>query len=121
MIIDDRDGKSIEYLAMPIDVIRDGDMPVPDIDFEETEGLDGVIRGYISVKWQKIIDKMIMKKYDVAGHIVFAGCPSDETSAEADGTLVCTDKSIYTVLHPVEEWMERHIIELPQEVSVPNS
>lgn len=112
MIIDGREGQSIEYLAMPVEVIKDGDIRVPDIDHEEAEGFDGVIRDYISVKWQEIKDDMVMKKYDVVGHIVFAGCEPSETLKEEDGTLVCNDKSIFTVLHPAEEWVEKHVIEL---------
>ncbi len=111
MIIDNRDGRAIEYIAMPIEVIKDGDMPVPDIDYEETEGFDGVTRGYIAVKWQKE-NGNFMKKYDVVGHIVRAGCQLSETSESEDGQLQCTDKSIYTVLHPAEEWVEQHVIEL---------
>lgn len=114
MIIDNRDGKSIEYLAMPIEVIKDGDMPVPDIDYEEAKGFDGVTRDYISVKWQKVKDGMFMKKYDVVGHIVMAGCELSDTLKEEDGTLSCNDKSIYTVLHPAEEWVDKHVIELPK-------
>lgn len=114
MIIDNRDGKGIEYLAMPIDVIKDGDMPVPEIDYEEAEGFDGVTRDYISVIWQKIKDGSVMKKYDVAGHIVKAGCEIPETSRGEDGQLQCTDKSIFVVLHPAEEWVEQHVVELPK-------
>ena len=112
MIIDDREGRSIEYLAMPVEVIKDGDIRVPEIDHEEAEGFDGVIRDYISVKWQEIKDGMVMKKYDVVGHIVFAGCEPSETSKGEDGALSCTDKSIFTVLHPAEEWVDKHVIEL---------
>ena len=112
MIIDNRDGQDIEYLAMPIDVIKDGDIRVPDIDYEEAEGFDGATRGYISVNWQEIKDDMVMKKYDVVGHIVFAGCEPSETSTGEDGVLACNDKSIFKVLHPAEEWVEKHVVEL---------
>jgi hypothetical protein len=112
MIIDERDNKIIEYLAMPIEVIKDGDMPVPEIDYEETEGFDGVTRSYISVKWQKVKDGNIVKKHDVAGHIVMTGCEIHETSKGEDGQLQCIDKSVYTVLHPAEEWVEQHVITL---------
>lgn len=96
---------------MPIEVIKDGDMPVPEIDYEETEGFDGIIKSYISVKWQNIKDSDIMKKYDVAGHIAIAGCTLQETSI-MDGSITCTDKSIFKVLHPAEEWVKEHVIEL---------
>lgn len=113
MIIDSRDGRSIEYLAMPVEVIKGADISVPDIDYEETEGLDGIIRGYISVKWQKVKDGDSVRKYDIVGHIVIAGCELSEMSKEEDGQMVCTEKSIYTVLHPIEEWIDEHVIELP--------
>jgi len=113
MIVDNRDGKGIEYLAMPIETIKDGDIPVPDIEYEETEGLDGIIRGYIAVTWQKVKDGDVVKKYDVVGHVVTAGCQLEEASKGEDGKLVCDEKSIYVVLHPIEEWIEQHIIELP--------
>lgn len=113
MVIDNRDGKGIEYLAMPIETIKDGDIPVPDIEYEETEGLDGIIRGYVAVTWQKVKDGDVVKKYDVVGHIVTAGCQLEETSKGEDGKLVCDEKSIYKVLHPVEEFVDQHIIELP--------
>ena len=112
MIIDNRDGQSIEYLAMPVEVIKDGDIRVPDIDYEEAEGFDGVIKGYISVKWQEIKDGTVMKKYNVVGHVVFAGCELSDASKGEDGILACNDKSIFKVLHPAEEWVEKHVVEL---------
>lgn len=112
LIIDNRDGKGIEYLAMPIEAIKDGDMPIPDIDYEETEGLDGITRGYISVTWQKVKDGDVVKKYDVVSHVVTAGCQSEYALKGEDGKLACDEKNIYVVLHPVTEWVEQHIVEL---------
>lgn len=113
LVIDNRDGKGVEYVAMPIEAIKEGDIPIPDIDYEETEGLDGIVRGYISVTWQKVKDGDIVKKYDVVSHVVTAGCQLEEASKGEDGKLVCNDKNIYVVLHPVQEWVEQHIVELP--------
>jgi hypothetical protein len=113
MIIDNRDGKEIEFLAMPIEAIKEGDLPVPDIEYEETEGLDGVVRSYIAVKWYKVNEGDFVKKYDIADHVVVAGCLLEETSKGGDGKLACDEKSIYAVYHPVEEWINQHIIELP--------
>lgn len=115
MIVDNREGKGTEYLAMPIDVIRNGDISVPDIDYEETEGIDGIIRQYIKITWMKVKDVDIVKKYDIVGHIVTAGCLPEEASKEEDGQLVCTEKMIYSVLHPAEEWVNEHVIELKQQ------
>lgn len=113
MIVDNRDGKDkvIEYLAMPVEVIKGGGMPVPDIELIQTEGLDGIIRDYIAVVWQELKHNNT-KKYDVAGHIVIAGCDPSTASKEDDGSLICTDKNVYIVLHPVQEWIDQHIIEL---------
>ena len=97
---------------MPIEVIKGGDLPVPDIEYEDTEGLDGIIRGYMSVTWQKVKDGDLVKKYDVANHVVTAGCQPEEASKGEDGKLICDEKNIYVVLHPVQEWVEQHIVEL---------
>ena len=98
---------------MPIEIIKDGDMPIPDIEYEKTEGLDGIIRDYIAVTWQKVKDGDVVKKYDVNSHVVTAGCQLGEASKEEDGKLACDEKNIYVVLHPIEEWIEQHIVELP--------
>ncbi len=120
LIIDSRDGKGkeIEYLAMPIQTIEGGDMSVPDIEYVETEGFDGITRGYISVTWKKVEKGDIVKKYDVVGHIVTAGCQPEDASKGEDGMLVCDEKNIYVVLHPIEEWIDRHIIDLHPGVAV---
>ena len=113
MVIDKRDAKEVEYLAMPLEVIENGEMSVPDIDVQEAEGLDGIMRDYVVVRWQDITPNMHTKKYDVKGHVVTAGCELSEAIKEEDGHLQCDSKSIYTVLHPLEEWMEQHVIEIP--------
>lgn len=111
MILDKRDGQDVEYLAMPLEVIEGGELPVPDIDTIETEGLDGIVRYYVSVTWKPVTPDMHLKKYDVVGHVVTAGCELSETIQGEDG-LQCDSKSIYVVLHPIEEWVEKHIIEI---------
>lgn len=114
MIIDNREGKGTEYLAVPIEIIKGGDIPVPEIDYEETEGLDGITREYVKVVWMKIKDGDVVNKYDVVDHIVTAGCLPEDASKGEDGHMVCTEKSIYTVLHPIKEFVEQHVIELPE-------
>lgn len=113
MIIDKRDGQEIEYLAMPLEVIENGEISVPDIAVQRTKGLDGITRDYVSVRWQDILPSMHTKKYDVKGHVVTAGCELSEAIKEEDGNLQCDSKSIYMVLHPLEEWKEKHVIEIP--------
>lgn len=117
MIIDKRDGQEVEYLAMPLEVIEDGEIPVPGIDILETEGLDGITRNYVAVTWKEVTPDLYTKKYDVVGHVVTAGCELSEASKGEDGHLQCDSKDIYVVLHPIEEWIEKHIIDLPPEKS----
>lgn len=113
LIFDKREKQEVEYLAMPLEVIEKGELPVPEIDTVETEGLDGITRYYISVTWKPVTPDMHVKKYDVVGHVVTAGCDLSEATKGEDGHLQCDSKSIYVVLHPIEEWIEKHIIEIP--------
>ena len=109
LIVDDRSGKAIEYLAIPTEVIRNdmgGEPFEPVINTVETEGLDHVIRMYMAVVWKEP-DHDGIKAYDVAGHIVYAGCSLEN--------LQCDTKSIYVVLHPIDDWLSHHIIELKKE------
>jgi len=115
VITDRRDNQEIEYLAMPLEVIDGGILPIPDINAQETEGLDGITRKYIAVQWHKLTPDLHTKKYDVAGHVVIAGCEFSEASKGEDGHLKCDSKSIYVVLHPLEEWVQQHMIEIPPE------
>ena len=78
MVIDKRDAKEVEYLAMPLEVIENGEISVPNIDVQEAEGLDGIMRNYVVVRWQDITPNMHTKKYDVKGHVVTAGCELSE-------------------------------------------
>jgi hypothetical protein len=103
IIVDERDGKEITYLGMPIETIEEmEEFGIPDLEVIETESLKGIIGQYMKVTWQKPREKA--KKYDVVGHIVTAGCPED--------ALECDVKSIYEVYHPIDEWIDFHIIEL---------
>lgn len=109
LIIDNRSGQNIEYLALPTEVIHGemgGEPFEPIMDTYETEGLDGIIRLYMAVVWKEP-DHDGIKKYDVKGHIVYAGCSLED--------LQCDTKSIYAVLHPIDEWLSHHIIELKKE------
>ncbi len=112
MVIDKRDDEDIEYLAMPLEIIDTGIIPVPDLEIQDAEGLDGIVRRYVAVKWKDITPDLHVKKYDVVGHVVFAGCELSETLKGENGNLKCDTKSIYMVLHPLDEWAEKHIIEI---------
>lgn len=106
-IIDKRAGKEIEYLAMPFDLIKSGIKPPEDIDVVEEE-IEGKKSKFVAVIWKKPSEKDDVKKYLVRGHIVIAGC---EPSLK-EGKLQCDEKDLYMVLHPAEEWLDYHIVEL---------
>jgi hypothetical protein len=112
MVTDKRNGQEIDYLAMPLEIIDSGIIPVPDIDIQHAEGLDGIFRDYVAIKWKDITPDLHVKKYDVVGHVVFAGCELSEALKEKDGNIKCDTKSIYMVLHPLDEWVENHIVEI---------
>ncbi len=113
MVTDKRNDQEIEYLAMPLEIIDGGEMPVPDIEVQDDDGLDGVVRRYVAVKWKDITPDLHVKKYDVVGHVVYAGCELSTALKGENGNLHCDTKSIYMVLHPLEEWAENHMIEIP--------
>lgn len=108
ILLDGRDGSETEYYALPIQVISnemEGQPFVPDMETVETESLTGIIGTYMKVIWKQ--PPPWAKKYDVAGHIVVAGCEED--------TRVCDAKGIFEVYHPIDEWIQGHIIELKSE------
>lgn len=111
IIVDTREGKEIEYIAMPTEIVSGGDMPVPTIEPIETEGLDGIKRRYIAVQWQELTHENV-REYDVAGHVVIAGCDPSSVSI-VDGEWKCESKDIYLVLHTFEDWTIQHFIQLP--------
>lgn len=108
MISDEREDTEVSYLAFPDEFIdeMEGEIIVPNIMLKELEGLDGITRQYIEVQWKETkIDNV--KKYDVNGHIIYAGCDENE--------LQCDRKSVYRVLHPLEEWVNYHIVVIKSE------
>ena len=105
IIVDERDGIEIEFFALPIETIKDGfgfGDTLPDMEVVDAESLTGIIGTYMKVVWKE--PHSGTKKYDVQGHIVVAGCSED--------ALECDVKNIYEVYHPIDEWIEYHIIEL---------
>lgn len=108
-VIDNRDDDEIEYLAFPDDYIDDvdGEIAVPEFDIIEEKGFDGKVHEYMAVMWHDP-SNAITKKYDVAEHIVIAGCES-----KSDGKKIqCKKKELYIVMHPLDEWLEHHVVEL---------
>ena len=103
LLIDSRDGKDVTYLSMPVEIIVDGYFDtIPDMEVVETESLTGITGYYMKVTWKE--PPFTAKKYDVRGHIVVAGCPEE--------ALQCDSKNIYVCYHPLEEWIDGHIVEL---------
>lgn len=110
-IIDKRDNDTIEYLAFPDDYIDEveGEIDVPKFDVVEEEGFDRKKHVYMSVLW-KDPKNATTKRYDVADHIVVAGC---EARVDTDGKkMQCKRKELFVVLHPIDEWKDHHIVEL---------
>jgi len=112
VILDTRDGSIVEYIALPTELVKGGDMPVPSIDIVDTEGVDGVKRKYAAVQWQEL-NHTNVKEYEVSGHTVIVGCESSAVSMQ-DGEMKCDSKSMYIVLHPFDEWVDNHFVQLPQ-------
>lgn len=113
IVIDERDSESVEYVSLPLEIADDGIFYIPTIEYIKTEGLDGIIRDYVSVIWKKPAD-IDVSAYDVDGHVVIAGCEYPEEALENERQRSCDKKSIFVVMHPMNEWIERHIIHLSQ-------
>jgi hypothetical protein len=124
-IVVNRDGQDINFLAIPMNTIRglESDI-IPEIEMVDHESIlsDGstIVRQFMKVKWAPITDETV-KKYDVRGHIFVAGCkPSDMIKDKEfdhlDGkekeVLRCSEKGIFTVFHPIDDFLEKHIDEL---------
>ena len=86
----------ISFIAFPLEEFEHELIDIPDI-IEDESGK------WVIVKWRKDIHEGV-KEYDVAGHIVLAGCKENELS--------CNIKDIYHVYHPIDEWNERHMLKI---------
>jgi hypothetical protein len=121
------EGKPVKFLAIPFDTVKRRHIEIPEIEIVDHDipiGLKGdyITKQFTKVTWKKVTDEFT-KKYDIKGHIVIAGCkPSetvktgDEEGKDKDGEekfqhqkLQCTEKEIFSVLHPMEEFLEDHI------------
>ncbi len=92
----------IAFYGIPLDVIEDVGTEPPEMEIVEQVSPSGVSGKYMKVTWIKPHSNTAM--YEVAGHLMVAGC---EEGAES-----CDIKSIYVVYHPIKEWYDRHVIEV---------
>lgn len=129
------DHHEIEYLLIPFEIIdsekgmkalEEAGIKIPDMELMDHEMIGsttGIIGTYMGVIWKepakdemtgKLIDHL--KPYDVRGHIVYTGCDISLVHKEMDRfgkeILQCSEKGIYIVLHPLDEWTSHHMVEL---------
>lgn len=108
IILDRREGDKIKHISIPTEVADDlGNFEVPEFEKVREKGFDGKMHDYMSVIW-KNVDNAVTKKYDVADHIIVAGCDAKVS----DGKMVCKKKELYLVMHPMKEWKEYHMIDI---------
>lgn len=124
-IVINRDGQDIKFLAIPMKTIseRGLESEIPEIEMVDHDSIlsDGsiIVRQFMKVGTSKITDEFV-KKYDVRGHIFIAGCKPSEMVKEKEfdyfgkekEVLRCSEKGIFTVFHPIDEFLEKHIVEL---------
>lgn len=122
-----RDGRDIKFVAIPFETVQDRgiESEIPEIQMVEheisTKDGSSIVKQFMKVTWQKVTDEFAVKKYDVRGHIFIAGCrPSemvkemgiDDLTGKEKEILRCSEKGIFSVLHPIDEFLESHIEEL---------
>lgn len=114
------DGNIVKFLAVPFTEVGNRGIPVPDIEaiyHDVSVGNDIISKQFMELTWQNL-DGKHYKKYDIKNHLILAGCEASETSKQFDElegkeVLVCTNKKeIYKALHPIDEFLEKHILEL---------
>lgn len=108
-----RDDQDIKFLAVPFKGIAERGVDIPDIEIVDHES-DGVVKQFMKVTIIKIEKGTYTKKYEVKGHIFVAGCELSETndSDKSEEAPKCIDKLVYEILHPIDEFIEKHIVEL---------
>jgi len=117
ILTDKRDGLENKFICIPVEIVDGDSIPIPQIEFVKEESFsfgeslrkfvkendfDNKKKEWVVVKWNK--PSNVTKRYNVADHIVIAGCPEDQ--------LTCNSKSIYEVYHPIDEWYSLHDIEI---------
>lgn len=119
------EGKDVKFLAIPFETVEKRHIEIPEvemIDYDIPIGLSGdhITKQFTKVTWKKVTDEFI-KKYEIKGHIVIAGCKHPETLIDIDkidksingpgsdgNKLHCTEKEIFAVLHPMDEFLDEH-------------
>lgn len=118
--ISGEDSDSIEYLAIPQEVIDEmgKKINIPSIEVIKEEGFDGVKRDYVKVVWADSSGAMT-KRYDVNDHIMIIGCDAPKCKIQKGkdkhkdrSGCKCDEKEVYAVLHPLDEWHSHHIVEI---------
>ncbi len=143
-----REGRDIKFIAMPFETLKERGIEVPQSEMVDHEVplSDGtyITKPFMKLTWQKILnfcgltgsnsigsstgsdstgsDCYHIRKYDVKGHIVSAGCHLSETikekkfdeieGKEKEVLRCANDKDIYVALHPIDEFLESHIEEI---------
>lgn len=112
IIIDSRYDENIEYFAMPKEIIKDKNdtITLPIIEIIETD-LKGKPGEFVAVMWNEMYGTENIKEYVVNDHLVMAGCDIS-SMIDKNGKLQCDEKKIYLVLHPMDEWLDHHVVEL---------
>lgn len=104
---EDEDGDDeLIYYAMP----EDEELRKP-LDIDIVDGEEG--EHFVAVLWRNITGDDHIKEYEVNGHLVFVGCSSEEAMSK-NGKFYCGDKDLFLVLHPIDEWLQDHIIEVEE-------
>lgn len=120
----DIDGQPVKFLAIPFETVAERGIEVPEIEIVDHDiplGIKGdyITKQFTKVKWNKITDDSYTKKYDLRDHIVIAGCKRSDAlknkkfdELEGKEKLHCTEKEIFSVLHPMDEFLNEHFGEI---------
>lgn len=112
VFFDDRGEEEISYISIPEEEFEElGSISNPIFEEVKETGFDGEIHDYMGVMW-KDPKNATVKKYDVNDHIVYAGC---DFPIEKKGKIKCAEKELYLVLHPIDEWIDHHMIKISTE------
>ncbi len=122
--IDDQD---VKFLAIPFETASKRGIEIPEIEIVDHDipigllGKDFITKQFVKVKWHKLNDDYT-KKYDIREHIVVAGCKLSDAlknkvfdELEGKEQLKCTEKEVFSVLHPIDEFLNQHIMEIESE------
>ncbi len=112
VFLDNRHGEDISYISIPEEIFKEwGSIEVPLFEEIKDKGFDDELHDYMAVIWRDP-KNATTKKYDINDHIVIAGC---DLPTDNKGKLKCVEKEIYVVLHPIDEWIDHHMIKISDE------